>query len=353
MAIGCANPRINMEKQYTAETNALAVITRIYDEQGRDAGYDLEIPGYAAPLFSVRHCYDEFGRVASVSSAAPALAFGVSYLPGTAMVSGMTNTAGAERAISFEPSRNLITAVSNLWIESPVAVFAYGSDALGKRVSRNADTFGYNARSEVTGEAGGLDVRAYSYDAVGNRVWSADNAATNLYAANALNQYTNVTGGAAVSPAYDPDGNLTGCTLPDGVWRFFWDAENRLAAAERLTFDAAGFRIRVRNVYDHRSRRVAKQLQRRYYREDGGMLLDEIRWGFPAASARRVWDGWNIVAETAADAVAGTTNAACYRQEAANTPRTLEGHGQIQPPNIMVCKRVRRVKLASNFSGQI
>jgi len=86
-----------------AETNALAVIMRVYDKEGRDAGYDLEIPGYAATIFSVRHGYDEFGRVASVSSAAPALAFGVSYLPGTALVSGMTNTAGAERAISFEP----------------------------------------------------------------------------------------------------------------------------------------------------------------------------------------------------------------------------------------------------------
>ena len=178
-----------------------------------------------------------------------------------------------------------------------------------------------------TGGPGG-DSYGYGYDSIGNRVWSAENAATNLYAANALNQYTNVTGGAAVSPAYDPDGNLTGCTLPDGVWRFFWDAENRLAAAERLTFDAAGFRIRVRNVYDHRSRRVAKQLQRRYYREDGGMLPDEIRWGFPAVSARHIYDGWNIAAETAVDAVAGTTNAAFYTW-GPDLSGTLQGAGGV------------------------
>ena len=189
---------------------------------------------------------------------------------------------------------------------------------------KNGETMTYGFQ---TGGMGG-DSYGYGYDSIGNRVWSAENAATNLYAANALSQYTNVTGGAAVSPAYDPDGNLTGCTLPDGVWRFFWDAENRLAAAERLTFDAAGFRIRVRNVYDHRSRRVAKQLQRRYYREDGGMLPDEIRWGFPAVSARHIYDGWNIAAETAVDAVAGTTNAAFYTW-GPDLSGTLQGAGGV------------------------
>ena len=60
----------------------------------------------------------------------------------------------------------------------------------GRRVSRNGDTFGYNARSEVIGAAMGTNSYGYAYDAIGNRVWSAVNTLTNGYTANRLNQYT-------------------------------------------------------------------------------------------------------------------------------------------------------------------
>jgi len=190
--------------------------------------------------FTVFYGYDEFGRVASVSSAVPVLAFGFSYLPGTVVVSGMTGTAGLGRSVTFEPSQKLITGVSNVWVESPVAVFAYGNDVLGRRVARNAETFVYNGLSEVIGATIGTNGYGYAYDGIGNRIWSAENALTNIYTINCLNQYAGLS--------YDADGNL----LSDGEHTFSWDAENR-----NTTVLSNGVPL-VANSYDPQHQRVIK-----------------------------------------------------------------------------------------------
>ncbi|HPK37431.1 MAG TPA: hypothetical protein PLH01_04055 [Kiritimatiellia bacterium] len=78
-----------------------------------------------------------------------------------------------------------------------VSVFGYGHGITGRRVwqedcglchSHNA--FLYNAPGEVTNAVLRADNYDYSYDAIGNRVWSAVNTLTNIYTANRLNQYT-------------------------------------------------------------------------------------------------------------------------------------------------------------------
>jgi len=87
------------------------------------------------------------------------------------------------------------------------------------------------------------------------------------YAANALNQYTNILEGAALSaPLYDADGNLTNYN----GWTFTWDAENRLIAAVN------GSTV-VSNQYDYMSRRISK--------DSGGV------------TRMYVYDGWNLVQE--------------------------------------------------------
>jgi hypothetical protein len=55
---------------------------------------------------------------------------------------------------SYEPNRNLITAISNHWGSTPISVYAYENDEIGRRTKRvdNAsitNNFGYNIRSEV------------------------------------------------------------------------------------------------------------------------------------------------------------------------------------------------------------
>ncbi len=48
----------------------------------------------------------------------------------------------------------------------------------------------YNRRSELVSANIGTNRYDYAYDTIGNRLWSASNAATNSYSANCLNQNT-------------------------------------------------------------------------------------------------------------------------------------------------------------------
>jgi len=89
-------------------------------------------------------------------------------------------------------------------------------------------------------------------EAASNAAWAYVPAAfqtTNYAAANALNQYVNITVGAnpTVTMAYDANGNLTG----DGVWTFAYDAQNMLRSEirGRETYSPAGAAPAARKLY--------------------------------------------------------------------------------------------------------
>ncbi len=131
-----------------------------------------------------------------------------------------------------------------------VGSLAYTYDALNRPTARNNDTFGYNARSEVTmANVSGVPA-AYGYDEIGN--------STN-WTANCLNQYTEFT--------HDADGNMTQC----GDWTYTYDAANRLK-----TVSSNGVLL-VTNFYDAKSRRVKKVT--------------------PEATTTFFYDGWNLIEE--------------------------------------------------------
>ena len=174
--------------------------------------------------------------------------------------------------------------------------FAYAYDALSRPISRNADTFGYNVRGEVVSATVGGNGEAHSYDHIGNAVLAASGGVTNAYAANSLNQYTQVgraapcppspdggLGQAAppVTPAYDADGNLTAF----GPWAYAYDAANRL-----VSVSSNGVPL-VTNFYDAQSRRVRKVT--------------------PEATTTCFYDGWNLVEERIAH-TNGTTSTIHY-----------------------------------------
>lgn len=75
-------------------------------------------------------------------------------------------------------------------------------------------TFGYSPASQIATR--NLSNGVYSYP-------TATNLST-LYVANGLNQYSSITSGSAVTPTYDPRGNLT----YDGSTNYVYDIENRL-----------------------------------------------------------------------------------------------------------------------------
>ena len=125
----------------------------------------------------------------------------------------------------------------------------------------------------------GTNAYTYDYDPIGNRLTASADAVTNLYAANALNQYTNILcASASLRLDYDLDGNL----LTNGPWAYTWDAENRLASVMSNNV------LVVTNVYDHLSRRIANVT--------GGTQHTFL------------YDGWNPVREISASAGGVSTN---------------------------------------------
>jgi RHS repeat-associated protein len=135
----------------------------------------------------------------------------------------------------------------------------------------------------------GTNAYGYAYDPIGNRLAASNNAEAFTYAANALNQYTNIISFAFSAPPretiplFDADGNLTN----DGRFAYVWDAENRLIAAQALNQEP-GTTNRLTFVYDYMSRRVAKT-------SDG-------------ISRKFLYDGWNLIAETISNQQSTITN---------------------------------------------
>lgn len=123
----------------------------------------------------------------------------------------------------------------------------YAYDALNRSTGASWDP----APAATSPSAGPLVTFGHSYNAVNQRIgqtvsdntWLSYPGAPSMtaYTANALNQYTAVTG---LTPSYDTNGNFAG----DGTYNLGYDAENRLMSASgsgntsTYTFDARGRR---------------------------------------------------------------------------------------------------------------
>ncbi|MDD2601071.1 MAG: RHS repeat-associated core domain-containing protein, partial [Kiritimatiellae bacterium] len=273
-----------------------AKIDRSTDDLGRNTGYALYNPvDPVNPVKEIVYGYNNLGQFISVLSACQGVAqqslmvtneFDYSYLPGSDILSGYTastsSTGSTILTVSrfYELNRDLITAITNSVGLAPLVVssFDYTNDTLGRRTARSdyyinrgsteANTFGYNAFSEVINANMGTNTYSYAYDPIGNRdQCTIDNGqltTTNVYAANGLNQYTNITGGIAAMPVHDLDGKLASFN----GWQYVWNGENRLIQASNDT-------AVVTYTYDHQGRMVTKTIN------------DVAR--------RYLWDNFNII----------------------------------------------------------
>ena len=219
--------------------------------------------------------YDAVGRFSSVSSSVQSVSSvgNYSYLPGSDLIQQLSVNGQLLTTKSYEPNRDLITSVVNTFGGNPVSRFDYVNDVLGRRTQRTdggsvLNVFGYNARSELTSASMGANNYGYQYDAIGNRQSASNTTEVVSYTANALNQYTQISDGGVITPAYDLDGNLTS----NGPWTFAWDGENRLVAAA-----SNGMQV-VQNTYDDQSRRISKITS--------------------AGTTSFIWDGWNLLSDT-------------------------------------------------------
>ena len=269
-------------------------LVRTYDSLGRSSGFTLDSD------YAVNYGYDDMGRFDSVSFAS--LVFNYSFVPGSDLLAGYTNTVGLSVERIYEPDRNLIASIENRFGGALVSQFDYENDAIGRRTLRvdtlsTTNVFGYNLRSELTEATMGTNVFGYIYDPIGNRKTTDRGQLTTTYLANELNQYLLVTNASHTSSlSYDGDGNLTN----DGTFAYTWDAENRLITVY------SNETMVMQNAYDYMSRRVEKTTS--------------------ASTNRFIYDGWNMIRELVTDNGSLVTNSYVWGLDLNGT---LQGAGGI------------------------
>jgi hypothetical protein len=216
-----------------------------YDAFGRGAGYALSntVDGASSLITSVALEHDPYGRLSVCSVGNIPAPFRYGWLPNSNLQQSLAMPNGVTRQTTYDPHRDLPSSITHTNVAGIVLTrrtFAYDASSrltnrtqyrLGDETNR-LDAFGYNPRSELTSGVLGTNDYAYVFDPIGNREQSVENAVTNLYAANALNQYTNIFSQSASSvdnfiPVFDADGNQTLIRTSTGVWHVRYNGENR------------------------------------------------------------------------------------------------------------------------------
>ena len=166
----------------------------------------------------------------------------------------------------------------------------------------------YNSRSEVVSAAIGANLYVHAYDDIGNHTLFADNAATNTFTHNNLNQLSTAQETSAPSAplweiGYTSDGGISS----DGLWDYAYDAEDQLASVTSADFTNGA--IRVFNSYDYRHRRMSKTVQRLSVScpPPPSPPIETREWN-TIEYCTFAYDGWNLIHETVATIDGGTTN---------------------------------------------
>ena len=238
-------------------------LTRHYDTYGRNVGYSVD--GERKQSIT----YDSAtGRIAESDG------FAWDYLAGSNLKSQLTYPNDAVVTWTYEPHRDLLTAVTN----ATYSTYVYTNDLLGRRTSKNDEQYGYNVRDELVS----ADDVSYNYDDIGNRT----TAEGKTYTANNLNQYTAIDD---FVPQYDDDGNQTLIKTETGVWSVTYNAENRPIRWQSgdtvimMAFDRMGRRVEMRTVKDGE-----ETLQRFVY--DNYLCIQQLRAPSNTLFHSYVWD---------------------------------------------------------------
>ena len=147
--------------------------------------------------------------------------------------------------------------------------------------------------------------QTHAYDDIGNHLLFGDNAVTNTYTHNNLNQITT----SLCSPAsprtihHNADGGLSS----DGIWSYAYDAEDQLRSVTSRSLTNGA--IRVRNTYDYRHRRISKTVQRLNVTTASPPAPPvELREWETIETHTFIYDDWNLIHETIYAIEGGVTN---------------------------------------------
>ena len=173
----------------TNETTAIGtdthVLVRAYDRLHRLSTLTVD----NAPT---HYGYDAESRLVAISNASFVAEYAYTsdgYDAGYSVT--LTNGVVLSRELTRDQyRRGLIKTITNSVDGVPMNPLSYSYDDLNRATSRNADTFGYNARGEVTSASILSNAYAYAYDFIGNHTTSTVDSVATTYAANSLNQFT-------------------------------------------------------------------------------------------------------------------------------------------------------------------
>ena len=239
----------------------------LLDAYGRSIGYRQDKTGAQLCAASVGYAAD--GRIGSAGFThnGKQQTFRYAYLEGSNLLQTLTLPNNMQLTQSYAEKRNLLTEMLYTRGGSvQVTRRSYAYDALGRPYSRDTAypqkeeqhtaAFGYNPRSELTNAQLDEATYAYNYDNIGNRITAQEAAEEITYAANALNQYTQIdTNGSDFTPEYDANGNQTLVQTSTGIWRVTYNAENRA-----VKFESADGNIIIDCAYDYMGRRFEKKV---------------------------------------------------------------------------------------------
>ena len=274
-------------------------IIRHWDNFGRSLGYSLV--GRIAPCPQQRQttlAYDPAtGRLASIQIPSEQSnnpnnqtikQFSWNYLPGTDLKSALAYPNGLIASWTYDANNQLLQ-VCNAFSTNIISQYDYTYDAAGRRVActKSGSAFahddivdyGYNARSELTNAVAAVDSDyryAYDFDDIGNRESSSERGTNSVYAANQLNQYTEISSSAlsaspreTFTPQFDDDGNQTRIKTATGIWSVTYNGENRPILWENISTNSptpnSSTPTLISMSYDRIGRRVTKNAQRFVY----------------------------------------------------------------------------------------
>ena len=295
-------------------------ISRTFDAVSRQTGSFLSVNGVAKG--GVGYSYGDDGLLADMSvTNAAGRAFTVAYSNLSARCYGYVITTPGGAAIHRIAARNaarrdLLNSCTTMFNGVTLDSHTYTYDVLSRPTahvatvpSPSSDTvassFAYNERSEVVAAQIGTNSFAHAYDFIGNQTLFAENAVTNAYTHNALNQIETSQIISALSASlreiyHDLDGNLTN----DCVFTYSYDAANRLSSVS-----SNGVSL-VANRYDYKGRRIRKTT--------------------PTTETTFVYDGWHLIHETVVTFSGATTNTTEIQYFwGADISETLQGAGGV------------------------
>ena len=293
-------------------------IVRAYDSFDRPTGYALSINGTSR--CGIGYAYDDDGDLTHITATNSAgRVFSVAYTNNVGYNYGHTLTTPSGNTIRRLVDRdayrrslvtNCVTYFNSFLVDSNL----YAFDALSRPTARTTgtkgispvdSTFAYNNRSEVVSAAIGTNLFTHAYDDIGNHLLFGDNATTNTYTHNSLNQIA-TSCRAPASPRtihHNADGGMSS----DGTWSYAYDAEDQLRSVTSRSLTNGA--IRVRNSYDYRHRRTSKTVQRL----NVATALPpsppvELREWETLEMRTFVYDDWNLIHETVYTVESGVTN---------------------------------------------